>query len=148
MLVLVTGLAASPPAPTRAADPLPALPPAWPSDRLELGLADAPGGAAALRASAPFGFRYQYLAGGVNTGNGWSTWNTNGQFVTWYVAGLGRPRRHRRSSRTTCSSSRTRRPAASEQAKDLSNLKNPSTMAAYYADLRLFFQRAAGADDR
>ena len=33
----------------------------------------------------PFEFRYQYLAGGVNTGNGWSTWNTNGQFVTWYV---------------------------------------------------------------
>ena len=31
-------------------------------------------------------FRYQYLAGGVNTGNGWATWNTNGQFVSWYVA--------------------------------------------------------------
>ena len=34
---------------------------------LAFGLSDSPGGAAALRKSAPFGFRYQYLAGGVNT---------------------------------------------------------------------------------
>ena len=32
-----------------------------------------------------------------------------------------------------------------EQAKDISNLANPATMAAWYADLRLFFQRAAGS---
>lgn len=50
---------------------LPALPAAWPSDQFEIGLADAPGGAAALHAKAPFEFCYQYLAGGVNTGNGW-----------------------------------------------------------------------------
>jgi hypothetical protein len=46
------------------------LPAGWPA-RLELGVADSPGGAAALRATAPFLFRYQYLAGGVNTGSGW-----------------------------------------------------------------------------
>ena len=40
-----------------------------------------PGEAAGQRASAPFRFRYQYLAGGVNTGNGWATWNANGAFV-------------------------------------------------------------------
>ena len=61
---------------------LPAMPSAWPSTHFELGLADAPGGAAALHAKSAFGFRYQYLAGGVNTGNGWATWNTNGQFVS------------------------------------------------------------------
>ena len=48
-------------------------------------LAVPPGGAAALRRRAPLGFRYQYLAGGVNTGNGWATWNDNGTFVTRYV---------------------------------------------------------------
>ena len=37
-----------------------------------------------------FEFRYQYLAGGVNTGNGWATWNTDGQFVTLVHRGLGR----------------------------------------------------------
>src|SRR5438045_4068764 len=28
--------------------------------------------------SIPYNYRYQYLSGGVNTGNGWATWNTNG----------------------------------------------------------------------
>src|SRR3954470_20937733 len=53
--------------------------------RMQLGLADQPGGAAAMHKAAPFGYRYQYLAGGVNTGAGWSTWNKNGTFVTRYV---------------------------------------------------------------
>ncbi len=41
--------------------------------------------AAALKQQAPFGLRYQYLAGGVNTGSGWATWNQNGTFVSRYV---------------------------------------------------------------
>ena len=86
IVLVFAGLLAARPVPTRAADPLRALPPSWPSDRLELGLADSPGGAAALRAPVPFKFRYQYLAGGVNTGNGWSTWNPNGAFVSDYIA--------------------------------------------------------------
>src|SRR4051794_29181997 len=62
-----------------------ALPASAQAARIELGLADQPGGAGALRKAAPFKYRYQYLAGGVNTGNGWSTWNENGTFVTRYV---------------------------------------------------------------
>jgi hypothetical protein len=122
---------------------LPAVPAAWPSTKFELGLADAPGGAAALHAKAAFGFRYQYLAGGVNTGNGWATWNTNGQFVSYYVAD---------------SAANNMTPVfpyymllqsnpvvgGDEKAQDLAHLANPSTMAAYYNDLRLFFARAAG----
>src|SRR3954449_9062221 len=53
--------------------------------RIELGLASQPGGAGAMRKAAPFKYRYQYLAGGVNTGKGWSTWNEHGTFVTRYV---------------------------------------------------------------
>ena len=60
------------------------LPPGWPA-RLELGMADSPGGAAAMKATAPFAFRYQYLAGGVNTGSGWATWNSNGEFARYYI---------------------------------------------------------------
>src|SRR5471030_1086988 len=67
-----------------AAAKLPPLPHGWPTT-LQIGLTDAPGGAAALRASAPFGFRYQYLAGGVNTGQGWATWNPDGTFASMYV---------------------------------------------------------------
>jgi hypothetical protein len=64
---------------------LPPLPRGWPSTRVELGLTEQPGGAASLRAAAPLRFRYQYLAGGVNTGSGWSTWNPAGTFGAGYV---------------------------------------------------------------
>src|ERR1700686_1009160 len=79
-------LLASPAMPARAQAPLPA---GWPS-QIELGMADAPStgpntGAAAMKATAPFGFRYQYLAGGANTGNGWATWNANGDFAKFYI---------------------------------------------------------------
>src|SRR5437899_2125837 len=70
-------------APAAAAE-LPPLPRGWPTT-LQIGLTDSPGGAAALRRSAPFGFRYQYLSGGVNTGSGWSTWNSDGAFASMYV---------------------------------------------------------------
>jgi hypothetical protein len=73
-LVAVAGATARPPA------AVPPLPRGWPRT-LQIGMADSPGGAAALRRAAPFGFRYQYLAGGVNTGNGWATWNPNGTFA-------------------------------------------------------------------
>ena len=79
-LALLAGMLAVPagsgaaPAAVQAAGPAAALPAAWPFDRLEIGFADSPGRAASLRASAPFGMRYQYLAGGVNTGSGWATW--------------------------------------------------------------------------
>jgi len=142
--LVAAGLLLAPSVPVRAADPLPNPPAAWPSDHLEIGLADAPGGSAALEATAPFGFRYQYLAGGVNTGNGWATWNTNGQFVTWYVQDSAAhgvtpvfPYYMLLQSNPSTGSS--------ESARDLSNLRNTTTMAAFYADLRLFFQRAAGA---
>ena len=51
---------------------LPARPAGFPAT-MQLGISDRPGGAVAARAMAPFGFRYQYLAGGVNTGWGWAT---------------------------------------------------------------------------
>jgi hypothetical protein len=142
-LVIVAGMLTGPSAPVRAAVALPAVPAAWPSSKLELGLADAPGGAAALRASAAFGFRYQYLAGGVNTGNGWATWNTNGQFVSYYIADSVA---HSVAPVFPYYMLLQSNPStgADEKARDLSNLANTATMAAYYADLRLFFTKAAG----
>jgi hypothetical protein len=119
---------------------LPALPNGWPST-LGLGRSDQPGGAASLRARAPFAFRYQYLAGGVNTGNGWATWNPNGQFVSYYIdesraAGL--------TPVFTYYMLLQSKPGTGngEQNVDLNNLNNMATMQAYWADLKLFFQRA------
>src|ERR1043165_4507651 len=78
-LMVVLGLGA----PVRTASAH-AVPAGWPA-RVELGMADSPGGAAAMKRTAPFAFRYQYLAGGVNTGSGWATWNTNGDFPRFYI---------------------------------------------------------------
>ena len=74
--------AAAPAAPSAAT--LPALPVGWPST-VQIGLASSPGDAAAMKGVAPYAFRYQYLAGGVNTGTGWANWNANGGFVTNYI---------------------------------------------------------------
>jgi hypothetical protein len=136
LLALSLGLAA--PAAATAAQP--PLPHGWPSGRLQLGLTDQPGGAKALRRSAPFGFQYQYLAGGVNTGNGWSTWNPNGSFVTGYVA---ESLAAHVTPVFTYYMLHTSKPGAQDEASTITtNLRNAGTMRAFWADLRLFFQRA------
>jgi hypothetical protein len=120
---------------------LPPLPRAFPKT-LAIGVADAPGGAGALRAHAPFAFRYQYLAGGVNTGGGWSTWNPNGTFASMYAAESW--------SRDVVpvftyymllqSSPR----AGDEGETDIAHLRDPQLMQAYWDDVRLLLQRVKG----
>ena len=119
------------------------LPPGWPSDRMQLGMRDDEGGADALRASTRLGARYHYLSGGVNTGSGWSGWaKGGGSFVNGFVddsAGHG--------FLPVFSYYQLRESAPGkdqgEEQGDLDNLRNASTMRAYYQDLRLFFQKAA-----
>jgi len=124
---------------TPAAAQLAPLPAGWP-DHLEIGVADSPGGAAALRATAPFLFRYQYLAGGVNTGTGWSTWNPGGDFAKFYIQdsvanGMIPVFTYYQLLQST--------PAGgSESDADFGNLNNTATMTSYYNDLILFFQKA------
>jgi hypothetical protein len=128
------------PAATAAAAPsLPPLPPRWPAV-LHLGMAQGPGGAASLRASAPFGFRYQYLGGGVNTAAGWAV--VSPMLVTDIVQesidhGLVPVFPYYQMVQSA--------PGAGQSEADANatNLQTASTMAAYYADLRLFFQHAA-----
>jgi hypothetical protein len=117
------------------------LPARWPST-LQLGLADSPGGAAVMRATAPFGFRYQYLSGGVNTGGGWATWNSGGAFATYYIQdsianGIVPVFSYYQILQSTPGNN------LGEPQGVLANFKNTSTMAAYYQDLTLFFQKAA-----
>lgn len=120
---------------------LPPVPSAWPSRSLELGMSDAPGGAGAMRATAPFAFRYQYLSAGVNTGNGWATWNSDGQFVTYYIQDSVA---NGMTPVFTYYMLRQSLPGANEGEADgdANNLQDASTMAAYYKDLKLFLQRA------
>jgi hypothetical protein len=125
-------------APVGALAPLPAK---WPSRALEIGMTDGANGAAALRASAPFAFRYQYLAGGVNTGKGWSTWDADAQFPVLYIKESAA---NRITPVFTYYQVRHSAPGngMEEAAGDLANLANTSTMTAIFADLKLFFQRA------
>ncbi|MFN8061465.1 MAG: hypothetical protein U0Q12_20065 [Vicinamibacterales bacterium] len=124
---------------TRLAAAQAALPPGWPS-QLELGMADSPGGAAAMRQTAPFAFRYQYLAGGVNTGTGWSTWNPNGDFARFYIEDSIA---HGITPVFTYYMLLQSSPGGgSESDADLANLNNVTTMTAYFNDLTLFFQKA------
>jgi hypothetical protein len=123
------------------ASALPPLPAHWPRT-LQFGMADAPGGAAALRRAAPFGFRYQYLAGGVNTGNGWSTWNPDGTFASMYVQDSWA---HGVVPVLTYYMLLQSKPGGGDEAHaDLANLQNDSTMAAYWADVKLLFSRIRG----
>jgi hypothetical protein len=121
----------------------PPLPSTWPKS-FGLGTSDGAGGAGALARVAPFQFRYQYLAGGVNTGNGWATWNPNGDFATYYIA----------DSRTagiipvfTYYQLVQSSPGSSKSGSDgvVTNLNDVGTMTAYYNDLKLFFQKAGAA---
>lgn len=142
---VLAGMAASGQMPVHAQSSsanLPQLPAGWPSTSLQLGMSDGPGGAVALREFAPFGFRYQYLAGGVNTGQGWATWNPDGSFVSNYI---------KESVDNQLTPVFTyymiRQSAPGKDMKEAdgvnANLQNAVTMAAYFQDLKLFFQRAA-----
>ena len=126
--------------PVAQAASLPALPSGWPST-LQLGMSDSPGGAAAMKATTSFGFRYQYLAGGVNTGNGWANWNSNGAFATYYIQDSVA---NNITPVFTYYMIRQSNPGASmgESQGVLANLQNTSTMNAYWNDLKLFFQKA------
>lgn len=119
---------------------LPSLPHGWPAT-LQLGMADEPGGAAAMKATARFGFRYQYLAGGVNTGKGWATWNPDGSFVTSYIQ---ESLQNEMIPVFTYYMLLQSQPGTKGAEADAvySNLQNTDTMRAYYEDLDLFFQRA------
>ncbi len=116
------------------------LPTGWPNS-LQIGLASGSNGAAGMRANAAYGFRYQYLAGGVNTGAGWATWGANGGFVTNYIqdsvnSGITPVFSYYMMYQSAPGNSQ------GEPGGVYNNLVNTSTMQSYYNDMKLFFQRA------
>jgi hypothetical protein len=104
------------------------------------GLMSAPGTSGAMndmrtKNGTKWDFRYQYLSAGVNTGNGWATWNTPaGQFATYYMDD---------------SAANGYIPAfvyymllqSNGPGDVLGHLNSPSTMSAYYADWTLLMQK-------
>ncbi len=89
----------------------------------------------------PWDYAYQYLSGGVNTGSGWETWNSSGQFALYYAQGSASdnyipvfPYYELLQSNGSCGS-------CGEAQKDLSNLNNTSLMASYFQNFTLLMQR-------
>jgi hypothetical protein len=86
--------------------------------------------------------RYQYLAGGVNTGSGWATWNTPaGMFARYYMDDSAN---NGYLPVLTYYMMLQSSPAsgANEGDKDYNNLNNAATMKAYYTDFKLLMDQA------
>jgi len=123
----------------QAASPLP-------STRLEFGLANGPAALGWMTGSGvPWKYRYQYLAGGVNTANPWETWQDPalppGQFAADYMS----------NSRTNGYIpvfswyellQSTPSTGANESDRDFNNLNNTATMNAYYASFKRLLVKA------
>ncbi|MGE3077107.1 MAG: hypothetical protein AB7N24_20455 [Dehalococcoidia bacterium] len=133
------GLATDEPPPAAAG--LPGAPANWPT-QLGIGVSDAPGGAAQL-GSEGFAFRYQYLAGGANTGSGWQSWEADGKFVEHYIEESERAAVIPVFSYYMV---RQSEPGSTMQEQDgvKANLVSDSTMRSIFDDLAAFF-RSAGA---
>jgi hypothetical protein len=123
-------------------------------DHFAFGLMNAPGDVALMndmRATngAAWDFRYQYLAGGVNTGQGWETWNSpSGQFAAYYVNDSAQNGYipalvyyEMLQSNGPCSQ-------CGEAQRALAHLASGSTMAAYFANWRLLLQTIAATGHR
>ena len=89
----------------------------------------------------PWDYRYQYLAGGVNTGSGWETWNPDGTFALNYAVESDRlgyipmfPYYEIFQSNGNCN-------RCDENQQDLTNLNTPATMRAYYQNFALLMKR-------
>ncbi len=118
---------------------------------LSFGTMSGPGGTTTLddmrmRNGTSYAFRYQYLTSGVNTGHGWETWNLPaGQFATSYMQ---ESTQHGYIPTFVyyelCVSNGVQPGSAcggNNLKQDVSNIANPDTMKAYYANWKLLLQK-------
>ena len=123
------------------------LPPGIPQ-HFSFGIMNSPGDTSVLdgmRAhnGTAWDFRYQYLAGGVNTGKGWETWNSpSGQFAMNYMRESADHHYTPALVYYDMLQSHGSCDDCAERNRDLSNLSNPAVMSAYYANWRLLMQMA------
>ncbi|HEY0807503.1 MAG TPA: hypothetical protein VGD84_20725, partial [Pseudonocardiaceae bacterium] len=116
---------------------------ALPQTQLHFGVTSSPADLSWMTSSGvPWRYRYQYLAGGVNTGAGWETWNSpSGAFASLYMtassgAGYIPVFSYYELLQSTPST------GANESDRDYNNLNNTATMNAYYANFKLLMQKA------
>jgi hypothetical protein len=110
---------------------------------LNFGLGNDPGDLAWMTSSGvPWRYRYTYLSAGVNTGNGWETWNSPpGQYAAYYMGDSAANGYIPVFSYYELLQSN---PSAgsNEGDRDFNNLNNTATMNAYYANFVLLMKTA------
>jgi hypothetical protein len=88
----------------------------------------------------PFDYVYQYLAGGVNTGEGWQTWNANASFPLIYAREAAS--QHHVPVFSYYMIEQSKLPCSCSEAQgDLTKLNDRAVMAAYFDDFRTLMQR-------
>jgi hypothetical protein len=117
-----------------------------PSGRLHFGLANGPDSLNWMTTSGvPWRYRYQYLAGGVNTGGNWLTWQDpakpQGQFALDYLSNSNQNGyvpviTYYELLQSTPST------GGNESDRDFNNLNNAQTMNAYYQNFKVLMQKA------
>jgi hypothetical protein len=114
---------------------------AGPPAHFGLGVSAEPNDTWIAQSGVPWDYQYQYLAGGVNTGSGWRTWNENAQFPLWYAQGAAR--NHTTPVLTYYMLLQSNGPCSGcdEAQKDLAHLNDPAVMAAFYDDFAVLMQR-------
>lgn len=124
---------------------LPRAPRWWPKS-VALGVQAEPDGSGApSTATVAAPVRYHYLSGGVRPGQrGWATWHTGGGSWAPLFADSTRAAGQIPVFSYYQLLQSSKKTTGEEGARDIAALQDKATMAAYYADLRLFFQRVAG----
>jgi hypothetical protein len=122
------------------ATPAQALPSGLPA-HFGFGLAASPGDTWMPQSNIQWDYRYQYLAGGVNTGTGWETWNAQGTFASNYAVESAQhgyvpvfPYYELLQSSGSCG-------GCNENQKDITNLNTAALMNAYYQNVALLMKR-------
>jgi hypothetical protein len=134
--VLLALVVATLPLATVRAQSAPGLP-----DHFMFGLEAGQGDTWMAQSGVPWDFTFQYLAGGVNTGQGWETWNPNGTFVLNYARDARQhgyipmfPYYEILQSRGSCGN-------CDENRKDIANLNDAALMRAYYENFAVLMKR-------
>ena len=131
--------ARQPEASPTATTTLPAIPNGMPGF-MTMGLVNGDTAMLPPASSVPLDYRYQYLAGGVNTSRGWATWNSPpGQAVTNYISAS-----NARNLSTVLVYYQILQSAPHYE--EYANLNDPSVMFAYFDDFKLLMQTIAASN--
>ncbi|MBN9391572.1 MAG: hypothetical protein J0I20_26300 [Chloroflexi bacterium] len=119
-----------------------------------VGLGNQPGDLSWMTSSGvPWDLRYTYLSGGVNRGQGWTTWQWNavapGQYALDFLNSSAKPGNNLPGYIPVLTYYQLLQsgPAAggSEGDKDFNNLNNADTMGCYFREFRLLMEKANAA---